>query len=382
MKIAIPREAKPGEPRVPIVPDGVGKLVKLGAAVTIEAGLGATIGVSDDAYAVAGAKLATDRLALLGSADLVLRLNPPPADEIAALPKGTVHVSHLDPFFNRQLVQQLASAGVTGICMELIPRTTLAQKMDALSSQASLGGYAAVVLAAERLAKGFPMMMTPAGTLRPSRVFVVGAGVAGLQAIATAKRLGARVDAFDTRPVVEEQVRSLGAKFVKIDIGDTGQTEGGYAKQLTAEQIEMQRKGMAKICAQSDVVITTAKVFGRKPPLIITEEMVAGMTPGSVIVDMAASEHGGNVAGSKLNEEVEIGGVKVIGDDNLPGRVAASASQMYSNNVVNLLAHFWDEEAGTLRLDHDDEILAGSLVTHDGQIVSETLRKAYAGEGS
>lgn len=380
MKIAIPRESKDGETRVPIVPEGVDKLVKLGASVTVEKDLGRTIGVADEAYRAAGATVAADHAAIFSGADLVLRLNPPPAEDLATLAPGTIHVSHLDPFFNRDLVESLAKGGVSAVCMELIPRTTLAQKMDALSSQASLGGYAAVILAAERLAKGFPMMMTPAGTLRPSRVFVVGAGVAGLQAIATAKRLGARVEAFDTRPVVEEQVRSLGAKFVKIDIGETGQTEGGYAKQLTAEQLEMQRQGMARICAQSDVVVTTAKLFGRKPPLIITDDMVAGMQPGSVIVDMAASVHGGNVAGSRLNDEVEIGGVLVIGYDNLPGRVAAHASQMYSNNVVNLLTHFWDEETKRLRLDRDDEIMAGALVTHDGQVVSDMLRNAYGGE--
>jgi NAD(P) transhydrogenase subunit alpha len=202
--------------------------------------------------------------------------------------------------------------------------------------------------------------------------------VAGLQAIATAKRMGARVDAFDTRPVVEEQVRSLGAKFIKIDLGDTGQTESGYAKELTAEQLEIQRQGMAKMCAASDVVITTARLFGRKPPLIITEEMVAGMKPGSVIVDMAASEHGGNVAGTRLNEEIEIGGVRIIGLDNLPGRVAVHASQMYSNNLVNFLTHFWDDEAKCMRLDRDDEIMAGALITCGGQIVSEMLNKAYA----
>ena len=304
MKIAVPREAKAGETRVPLVPASVDRLVKMGAEVVVEAGLGATVHLTDGDYETAGARVLGERVELLRSADMVLRLNPPPLEEVEPLRAGCIHISHLDPFFNRTLVERLAERRVTALCMELIPRTTLAQKMDALSSQASLGGYAAVILAAERLDKGFPMMMTPAGTLTPARVFVVGAGVAGLQAIATAKRLGARVEAFDTRPVVEEQVRSLGAKFVKIDIGETGETAGGYARQLTPEQLEMQRRGMAKICAGSDVVITTAKVFGRKPPLIITEEMVAGMQAGSVIVDMAASAHGGNVAGSQPDREV------------------------------------------------------------------------------
>jgi len=378
MKIAVPREAKADEPRIPVIPGDVKKLVQLGADVAIEAGLGQSIGVPDSAFVEAGATVVADRATLLADADITLRLNPPPVDEVDLLKAGSVHVSHLDPFFNQKLVERFAERNITALCMELVPRTTLAQKMDALSSQASLGGYAAVILAADRLAKGLPMMMTPAGTLSPSRVFIVGAGVAGLQAIATAKRMGARVDAFDTRPVVEEQVKSLGGKFVKIDIGETGQTEGGYAKELTPEQIEMQRKGMAKICAQSDVIISTAKVFGRKAPLIITEEMVAGMQPGSIIVDMAASEHGGNVAGSKLNEEVYVNGVLIIGYDNLPGRVAAHASQMYSANLFNLINHFWDAEAKVLTLNPEEEIAAGALVAHEGKLANEMLQKAYS----
>lgn len=379
MKIALPRETKAEEPRIPMIPGDVGKLVKMGAEVVIESGLGATVGIPDSAYTDAGATVATDHNTLLGDADMVLRLNPPTPDEIAALKQGTIHISHLDPFFNQPLVEQMAAHGIRTVCMELIPRTTLAQKMDALSSQASLGGYAAVIIAADRLDKGFPMMMTPAGTLSPSRVFIIGAGVAGLQAIATAKRMGARVEAFDTRPVVAEQVQSLGARFVKIDIGDTGETEGGYAKQLTLEQIAMQQTGMAKICAQSDVIISTAKVFGRKPPLIITEEMVAGMKAGSVIVDMAASEHGGNVAGTRLNQEVVTdNGVRIIGYDNLPGHVAMHASQMYSSNLMNFIQHFWNEETKALELNTEDEIMAGALVTNDGTVTSEMLQKAYA----
>jgi len=380
MKIGIPRETKDQETRVPVIPDDVRKLVALGATVDVETGTGDTIDLTDADYGQAGATTGTDRSALLATSNLVLMLNPPTASDVDGLSPGTILISHLDPFFNKSLVEKLAAHNVTAISMELIPRTTLAQKMDALSSQASLAGYAAVVLAADRLSKGFPMMMTPAGTLKPARVFIVGAGVAGLQAIATAKRMGARVDAFDTRPVVEEQVRSLGAKFVKIDIGETGQTAGGYAKQLTPEQLEMQQKGMAKVCAQSDVIITTAKVFGRKPPQIISEEMVAGMRPGSVIIDMAASEHGGNVAGTKLGQEVEIGGVLIIGDDNLAGRVAASSSQMYSSNVTSFVTHFWDKEAKTMKLDRADEIMAGAMVTHEGQIVSEMIRNAYASQ--
>ncbi len=378
MKIAVPREAKVDEPRVPVVPDGVEKLVQMGAEVSVETGVGATVNATDASYEEAGARVIADRAALLGAAEVVLRLNPPPTAEVELLATDSIHVSYLDPFFNRPLVETLAAGGVKAVCIELIPRTTLAQKMDALSSQASLAGYEAVVLAANRLGKAYPMMMTPAGTLRPSRVFVIGAGVAGLQAVATAKRMGARVNAFDTRPAVEEQVKSLGARFVKIDLGDTGQTDAGYASELTAEQLELQQQGMAKVCAAADVVITTAKVFGRTPPLIVTQEMVAGMKPGSVIVDMAASEHGGNVAGTRLNEEVEVGGVRIVGCENLPGRVAVHASQMYSNNLVNFLTHFWDDESKSMKLDRDDEIMAGALITYGGEIVSEMLNKAYA----
>lgn len=378
MKIAVPREADAAETRAPMVPAVVQKLAQLGAEVSVEAGLGDSTYATDADYEAAGARVVGDRRTLLADAEVVLRLNPPAPEEVDLLAGGSIHISNLDPFFNQPLVQRLAERGVTALCMELIPRTTPAQKMDSLSSQASLGGYAAVMLAAGRLAKGFPMMMTPAGTLSPSRVFIIGAGVAGLQAIATAKRLGARVEAFDTRPVVEEQVKSLGAKFVKIDVGETGQTEGGYAKQLTAEQLEMQRKGMAKICAQSDVIVSTAKVFGRKPPLIISADMVAGMKPGSVIIDMAASAHGGNVAGSQADAEVSVNGVLVIGDDNLARRVPVHASQMYSSNLFNLLSHFWDADSKRVSIDRTDEIAAGAMVTHDGQIVSEMLRNAYS----
>jgi NAD(P) transhydrogenase subunit alpha len=219
------------------------------------------------------------------------------------------------------------------------------------------------------------MMMTPAGTIAPARVFIIGAGVAGLQAIATAKRLGARVEAFDTREVVAEQVESLGAKFIKVDLGETGQTKDGYAKALTDEQIEKQRQAMAKHCAQADVVITTAQVFGRKAPLIVTEEMIKGMRPGSVIVDLAA-ETGGNVAGSKPGETVEMDGVFIIGAENLPGKAALHASQMYSSNVYNLLTHFWNQEKKEYNLDLEDEIVRGCLVTHSGEIFSETLKNS------
>jgi NAD(P) transhydrogenase subunit alpha len=285
-----------------------------------------------------------------------------------------VHVSTLEPFTQPETVRKLAEQKVSAICMEMIPRTTIAQKMDALSSQANLAGYVSVLVAIHEMKQIVPMMMTPAGTLPPARFFVIGAGVAGLQAIATAKRLGARVEAFDTRPVVQEQVESLGARFLKVDMGETGQTEGGYAKQLTEEQLEKQRQAMAKACAQADVVITTAQVFGRKAPMIITADMVKGMKPGSLIVDMAV-ESGGNVQGSVLNEIVDVNGVRIIGFGNLAGRVPLHASQMYGANLVNFVEHFWDAEAKAFNLNRDDEIIEGSLVACDGEILNEMIKE-------
>ena len=261
--------------------------------------------------------------------------------------------------------------------MEMIPRITRAQKMDVLSSQANLAGYVSVILAAERLDKILPMMMTPAGTISPAKVFVIGVGVAGLQAIATAKRLGARVEAFDTRPVVEEQVKSLGARFVKIDLGETGQTKDGYAKALTEEQLQMQRDGMAKVCASSDVVITTAQLFGRPAPQIVTAEMVRGMQKGSAIVDLAV-EGGGNVAGSQIDQEVDVDGVRIIGLGNLPGKVAVHASQMFSSNLYNLVEEFWDTEEKRFDLNFENEIIKGCVITHQGEIVNEMIAKHYA----
>ncbi|MDD2600356.1 MAG: Re/Si-specific NAD(P)(+) transhydrogenase subunit alpha [Kiritimatiellae bacterium] len=374
MNLFIPRETDPSEQRTPLTPSTAERLVKLGAVVEVEAGLGATLRHTDEAFSNAGATVVTDRCAALGRAKLVLRLHKPPRDEVAAMKPGTIHISHLDPFNETELIQDLASAGISALSMELIPRTTIAQKMDALSSQANLAGYVAVILAAARLNKILPMMMTPSGTLTPSRVFVIGAGVAGLQAIATAKRLGARVEAFDTRPVVEEQVLSLGARFVKVELGETGQTKDGYAQELTEEQLQKQRDAMAKACAQADIVITTAQLFGRKAPVIVTREIIAAMKPGSVIVDMAV-ESGGNVEGSRLNEDVDINGVAVLGFGNLPGRVPEHASQMYANNLVNLVDHFWDKESKTFPLKLDDEIIQGCLVTHDGVIVHPAIRK-------
>lgn len=379
MNIAVPKEVHPGETRVALIPEHIAKLVEMGAHITVETGIGQKLNFSDEDYAKAGASLEANRSNLLQAADMVLRIRKPTMEEVALLKEESIYVSMLDPFNERELIEALMNKRVACISMEMIPRITRAQKMDVLSSQANLAGYVAVIIAAERLDKIFPMMMTPAGTISPARVFVIGVGIAGLQAIATAKRLGARVDAFDTRPVVEEQVKSLGARFVKIDLGETGQTKDGYAKALTDEQLQKQREGMAKVCAASDVVITTAQVFGKKAPLIITEDMVAGMSKGSVLVDLAV-ETGGNVAGSQPDQEVDVDGVRIIGLANLPGEVAINASQMFSSNLFALVAEFWNEEEKRFRLDFEDEIIQGCIITHQGKIINEMIRKHYQKE--
>ena len=373
--VAVPKETHAGETRVALVPEHVAKLVKLGARVEVESGLGFGAGHRDEAYTTAGATVQTDREKLLAAADIMLTVRKPSHKEAATLRSGAVLACLLDPFQSPDLISALASGGVTALSMELIPRTTRAQKMDVISSQASLAGYAGVIVAAEQSDKIFPMMMTPAGTLMPARVFVIGAGVAGLQAIATAKRLGAKVEAYDTRPVVEEQVRSLGARFVKIDLGETGQTAQGYAKALTDEQLKIQRDAMKRLCADSDVVITTAQVFGRRAPILVTSEMLDAMRPGSVVVDLAV-ESGGNVEDVEPGQIADRRGVKIVGLPNLPGCVPVHASQMYSSNVTALVEEFWDREAKVLRLNFDDEILKGCVVTHSGKIVNEKLATA------
>ncbi len=376
MNIAVPKEVHPAETRVALIPEHIAKLTEMGAHMTVETGIGQKLNFSDEDYVKAGAALEADRSSLLQTADMVLRIRKPAMEEVDLLKEESTYVSLLDPFNERELIEALMKKRIASISMEMIPRITRAQKMDVLSSQANLAGYVAVIIAAERLDKIFPMMMTPAGTIAPAKVFVIGVGIAGLQAIATAKRLGARVDAFDTRPVVEEQVKSLGARFVKIDLGETGQTRDGYAKALTDEQLQKQREGMAKVCASADVVITTAQVFGKKAPLIVTEDMVAGMSKGSVLVDLAV-ETGGNVAGSQANKEVEMDGVRIIGLANLPGEVAINASQMFSANLFALVAEFWNEEEKRFVLDSEDEIIQGCVITHKGEIVNEMIRKHY-----
>ncbi len=380
MELFVPCEPE-YETRCALTPESARKLTSLGLTVNVENGLGRQSGYADSLYEEAGAGTTNERGEALASADIILRVRPPEKEaEIRQMKTGALQVSFLDPFNQKDLLEQLKSAKVSAVSMEMMPRTTLAQKMDALSSQANLAGYVAVIEAANRMNRILPMMMTPAGTISPARVFVIGVGVAGLQAIATAKRLGARVEAFDTRPVVEDQVKSLGAKFVKIDLGDTGQSEQGYAKELTPEQIEKQKEGQAAACAHSDIVITTAKLFGRPAPRIIDQSTLDRMKPDSIVVDLAA-ETGGNVEGSKPGEEVITEkGVIIMGAKNLEGRVAHHASQVYASNLASFVEHFWDTEKKVFDMRVDDEILKGCLLTHEGEIVNERYLQITGGK--
>lgn len=373
-RLFAPLESHPAETRAAIVPPTVAKLKELGLSVSVQKGIGLQSDYPDKAYESAGAEIVSDAASAYAAADIVTRVRKPQANELDAIRPGTLHISFLDPFNEPQLIADLAKRDISAVSMEMIPRSTLAQKMDALSSQANLAGYAAVIMATDRMRKILPMMMTPAGTISPARVFVIGVGVAGLQAIATAKRLGARVEAFDTRPVVEDQVKSLGAKFIKVDLGDTGQTDQGYAQELTPEQMEKQRQEMAKACARADIVITTAKLFGRKAPVILNEDVLAQMQSGSIVIDFAV-ESGGNVVGSKIGEEIITdSGVRIIGPENLEGYFPKDASLMLSSNFYNLIEHFWDKETEDFQYREDDEILKGCLITRGGQIVHDRFK--------
>jgi len=371
-KVFLCKETANDETRAALVPAHVKALCEMGYQLAVQSGAGINVGFSDEDYAAAGALIFETLKDGYAYSDIVVRINKP--EDIDGMREGTLHISSFDVFNEKEAINEYAAAGIKMISLEMMPRTTIAQKMDIQSSQASLAGYYAFVLAASRLPKLFPMMMTPAGTISPARVFIIGVGVAGLQAIATAKRLGARVEAFDTRPVVEEEVKSLGAKFVKIDLGEMSQTEQGYAKELTPEQVELQRQGQAKVCAQSDIVITTAKVFGRKAPLLLTKDMTDQMKPGSIIVDMAVKT-GGNVEGSSPDDDVILdNGVMIINGDSLERAVPKDASNMFSGNIFALLEHFWDSENKTFNLDTNDEIIKGCLITEGGQVVHERFR--------
>lgn len=374
MRLFAPKEQDASEPRASLDPAAVKKLTGLGFEIIVETGIGSEADCPDGEYESAGATTSSDRSGELGKADIVCRVRKPADAELKALKEGAIHVSFLDPFNEPELIGKFAEHGVTAISLEMIPRTTLAQKMDAISSQANLAGYVAVLDAAKRMSTILPMMMTPAGTLSPAKVFVIGVGVAGLQAIATAKRLGARVTAFDTREEALEQAESLGAKALRIDLGETGATDQGYAKELTPEQLETQRLEQGKVCADSDLVITTAKLFGRPAPKLIKSDVIEKMKTGSVIVDLAA-DTGGNVEGTELGSEIVTdNGVTIVGTGNFEGQVARHASQMLGANFANMLEHFQDSESKQIEIDLEDEIQGGCVITHGGKIVHERFK--------
>ena len=372
MNIFFPKEPE-FETRVSLTLESAKKFLDKGLNISIEKSFAEHLGSRDKDFEDLGVKT-LNRDEGFASAEVVCSVRNLTENELEKINESTLLVSFLDPFNEKSLVKKIREKNISAVSMELVPRITRAQKMDALSSQANLAGYSAVIIASQELQKALPMMMTAAGTISPSKVFVIGVGVAGLQAIATAKRLGAKVEAFDTRPVVEEQVKSLGARFVKIDIGETGETEQGYAKELTPEQIEMQREGMKKVCASSDIVITTAQVFGRPAPTLVTSEMVSAMSQGSVIVDMAVGT-GGNVEGSVPNETIDLNGVKIVGNTNLPGELPYHSSQVYSSNIFNLIDEFWNEEEKQLSLDITDEILSICLVSHEKEYINKTIKE-------
>jgi len=369
MKVAVPRESAPNEARVALVPETVAKLTKAGTAVAIARGAGDGASFPDEMYKQAGASVEDDPAALFSDADLVVAVGRPAPEVLAAMRPGAAALALLAPLGDPAYVQQLAASGVTALSMDAIPRITRAQSMDALSSQSNIAGYKAVLLAAAALPKFFPMLTTAAGTIPPAKVLILGAGVAGLQAIATARRLGGVVSAYDTRAVVKEQVQSLGASFLEIDVGADAEGAGGYAKELTQEQIEKQRQFMVKHIGASDVVITTALVPGRPAPLLITEEAIAAMKPGSVIVDLAA-EAGGNAALTRKDEViVTANGVRIIGTTNLAATMPQHASQLYSRNVSALLALLVKD--GKFTMDMDDEIVRGTTLVHGGTVVHQ-----------
>jgi NAD(P) transhydrogenase subunit alpha len=372
MRVVVPKETAPGERRVALVPDVVRSLVRGGFEVAVEAGAGRGAGAEDAAYEQAGARIEGDAAELLAKADLVLRVQPPSDDEIARLRAGTALIGFLRPLEEPARAARLAAAGLTSFAMELVPRITRAQSMDALSSQASLAGYRAVLLAALELGKVLPMMTTAAGTIAAARVLVIGAGVAGLQAIATARRLGARVEAYDTRPAVKEQVESLGARFVELPL-DTRDAEGagGYARAQSEEFLARQRALLAERVQAAEAVITTAQVPGAAAPRLIDADVVAGMRPGAVIVDLAAAS-GGNCALTRPDERVTAHGVSVLGPTNLASQAAVDASRVYARNLANLMLHLVRD--GALRVDLEDEITRGTLLTHDGRVVAEAVR--------
>ena len=365
MNVAVLDETKPGETRVALIPSTVRELAKIGCEVTVASGAGVASHFADEEYKEAGATVVADAATAMGGAQIVVKVQAPSDEEVEGLPSGVVLVSLLSPLTEPELIGRLGKAGVTAFALEMIPRITRAQSMDVLSSQATVAGYKAVLVGANALSKFLPMFMTAAGTIRPGKVLVLGAGVAGLQAIATARRLGAKVEAFDVRPEVKEQIESLGASFLETEHDVTAAGEGGYAKELSEEQHRRELELIAAHIADTDLVVTTAQIPGRPAPRLITEEMVDSMRPGSVIVDLAAAS-GGNCAGAIDGETVVRNGVKIIGPANLPAGIPVHASQMFAKNVATLLKELVTE--GELSLDFEDEVVDGTCVTHGGEV--------------
>jgi NAD(P) transhydrogenase subunit alpha len=370
MKIAIPAERDAGEPRVAATPETVKKLIGLGADVAVERGAAARCGIADADYEAAGAVLAAGAAEAVAGADIVLKVRRPAPEELGDYPRGSAVVAIMDPFGHADALEALAQAGVAGFAMELMPRITRAQVMDVLSSQANLAGYRAVIDASAEYGRALPMMMTAAGTVPAAKVFIMGVGVAGLQAIATARRLGAIVTATDVRPATKEQVESLGAKFLAVEDEEfkNAQTAGGYAKEMSKEYQAKQAALVAEHIKKQDIVITTALIPGRPAPRLVTKEMVASMRPGSVIVDLAV-ERGGNVEGAKAGEVAKVGDVKIVGYLNVPGRLAASASALYAKNLLTFLETMIDKKEKKLAINWDDELIKGTLLTRDGAVV-------------
>ena len=374
MKISVVKETKIGEKRVALTPSVAKQFIKQGYTCFVETQAGYASNFSDEAYQEAGCSILTNKDELFQQADVVCKVNAPTAEEISSMKKGTVLISYLYHSFNPELVSQLCNQGISAFSMDAMPRISRAQSMDALSSQNNLAGYKAVILGADNLVKIFPLMMTAAGTLTPSRVLIFGAGVAGLQAVATAKRLGAIVEVTDVRPETKEQVESLGGKFIEVK-GEGVTVEGGYAKEVSTEYLAKQKEAVNKSLAQADLVITTALVAGKKAPVLITEEQVKLMKLGSVIVDMAV-EQGGNCALSELDKTVVKNGVTIIGQSNLPSTLAQNASELYAKNVYNFLLHLSTKDG--MKWEVEEEITKGTLITHQQKIVHPSLQTAIA----
>ncbi len=369
MRLAVLKERRAAETRVAATPDTVKKLIGLGLTVAVEAGAGANASLSDADFAAAGAEIAADAAAVLAGAGIVFAVQTPGADERALIPRGALLVCIAGAFADPDLVPSLASAGIDTAAMELLPRITRAQSMDVLSSQANLAGYRAVVESATAFQRGFPMMMTAAGTVPPARVFVIGAGVAGLQAIATARRLGAIVSATDVRPAAKEEIKSLGASFVGVEDAETAGQTGAYAREMSDAFRQKQAELMATTVAKNDIIICTALVMGRKAPVIVTQPMVDSMRAGSVIIDLAA-EAGGNCAATVPGESIRTpNGVTILGFNNWPGRIPVAASALYARNLLTFLTTFWDKESAAPKLPETDDIVKGVMLTRGGAVV-------------